>query len=219
MASTGSSGTSGTSGAGPSGGSGSTTSRLFRNEGLVSEADLRVDVAKWIARIVVQDSHVDLDAASVHARGNLRISRLSRAREVVGNYVSIVEKEMTNMIDIHVEERVLGGVEYIMQKDCDVIMGGAYLNTIAGPYARVCAWADYLIWGGWLEVDTIRLDIAGLMIRAYMFYAHATLARVAAATKYVDDFMIRNETFGVLVDNQGSAIHLGGPGASMEMSM
>lgn len=199
-------------------GSRSRTSRLFRNEGLVSDADLRVDVARYVTRLIIDDAVVDLDEASVHARGNLRMSRLSRAREVAGNYVSRLEGEHTNMIGMHVEEQVQGGVDYRMQRDCDVIMGGAYVNTVAGPYARLCAWADYMIWGAWLEVDTIRIELAVTMIRAYMFYCHATLIRMAAASNYVDDFLLRNENFGMFMDSESSVIHLGGPGGSMEMS-
>lgn len=201
-----------------SSGNGSAFSRLFRNEGLVSDADLRVDVARYVSRMIVDDAVADLDEACLHARGSLRMSRLSRARQVGGNYVSRLEGEHSNMVGQHVEERVHGGVDYRMQRDCDVILGGAYVNTIAGPYARLCAWADYMIWGGWLEVDTIRIEIADVMIRAFMFYCHAVLLRVALASNYVDDFLLRNENFGILFESHSSVIHLGGPGGSMELA-
>lgn len=212
MASTGASGSSGTGG-----GSRSVFERLFRNEGLVSKADLRVDVAKTIARIVVEDATVDLDEASLHARGNLRLSRASRVREVTGNYVSRVEHSHTNMIGMAVEERVEGGVDYRMQRDHDFILGGAYFNTIAGPFVRLCAWADFLAWGGWLEVDTIRIDIAGLMIHSYMFLAYATLARVTVTPTLVDDFTMRMENFGMFIENYSGVTHLGGPGSGGTM--
>ena len=130
-----------------------------------------------------------------------------------------IEEAYTNMIGAAVDEHVQGGVDYRMQRDHDIIMGGAYVNTIAGPFVRLCAFADFLCWGGWLELDVLRLEIAGIMIHAYMFYAHATGARITAACSMVDDFMIRTETFGVFLDGQSTAIHLGGPGASMEMAM
>ena len=217
MASSGSSG--GSNGAaGSSGAAGkSRMQRLFRQEGMVSEAELRVDVAQTVARVVAGDATVDLDEASIHARGDLLMSRRSRIRNVT-TYVSRVEERHNNMIGMAVEEHVQGGVDYRMQKDSDTILGGTYVNTIAGPWVRLCAWGDFLAWGGWLEVDTIRIEIAGIMIRAYMFYAHAVGARVTAAAQLVDDFLIRNETFGTLMDLQGSAIHLGTPGSSMEMS-
>ena len=199
-------------------GGGSSISRLFRNEGLVSNADLRVDVARYVSRLVVDDAVVDLDEASLHSRGSLRISRLSRAREVAGNYVSRLAAEHTNMVGQHVEERVHGGVDYRMQRDADVIMGGAYVNTIAGPWARLCGWADYMIWGGWLEVDTIRIELANAMIRAYMFYCHAVAVRVAAASNYVDDFLMRNENFAMFMESNTSVIPLCSPGGGQELS-
>ena len=187
-------------------------SHLFRREGAVSVADLRVDVAGNVSRTVVDDETVALDTKTLHARGNFTVASASRTRQVDGNYERHVEEAETLMIGAAVDERVNGGVDYTAQVDADNIVGGAYVNTIAGPYLRVAAWADFLCWGGWLEADVARIEVAGVMIRSYMSMAHAAGARVTAANKLVDDFLTRTETFGTFVTTAGQICHLASPG-------
>ena len=197
------------------GGSGRDISHLFRREGAVSVADLRVDVAGNVSRTVAEDETITLETKTLHARGNYSIARASRTRQVDGDYERHVEEAETLMIGAAVDEQVNGGVDYTAQLDADNIVGGAYVNTIAGPYLRIAAWADFLCWGGWLEADLARIEVAGVMIRSYMSLAHAAGARVTAANKLVDDFVIRTETFGTFVTAAGQILHLASPGGGM----
>ena len=192
-------------------------SHLFRREGAVSVADLRVDVAGNVSRTIADDETIALETKTLHARGDFSIARASRTRQVDGDYERHVEEAETLMIGAAVEEQVGGGVDYTAQVDADHIVGGAYVNTIAGPYLRIAAWADFLCWGGWLEADVARIEVAGVMIRSYMSLAHAAGARVTAANKLVDDFLTRTETFGTLVTTTGQTLHLSSPGGGMEM--
>ena len=131
------------------GGSGRDISHLFHREGAVSVADLRVDVAGNVSRTVAEDETIRLETKTLHARGNYSIARASRTRQVDGDYERHVEEAETLMIGAAVDEQVNGGVDYTAQLDADHIIGGAYVNTIAGPYLRIAAWADFLCWGGW----------------------------------------------------------------------
>lgn len=192
-------------------------SHLFRREGAVSVADLRVDVAGNISRTVADDETISLETKTLHARGDFSIARASRAREVQGDYERHVEEAETLMIGAAVEERVDGGVDYNAQVDADHIVGGAYVNTIAGPYLRIAAWADFLCWGGWLEADVARIEVAGVMIRSYMTLAHAAGARILAANKLVDDFLTRTETFALYSETTAQMLCLSSPGGGMDM--
>ena len=199
------------------GGSERDISHLFRREGAVSVADLRVDVAGNVSRTVAEDEIITLETKTLHARGNYSIARASRTRQVDGDYERHVEEAETLMIGAAVDEQVSGGVDYTAQVDADNIVGGAYVNTIAGPYLRIAAWADFLCWGGWLEADLARIEVAGVMIRSYMSLAHAAGARVIAANKLVDDFVVRTETFGTFVTAAGQILYLASPGSGMTM--
>ena len=198
-------------------GAGRDISHLFRREGAVSVADLRVDVAGNVSRTIADDETIALETKTLHARGNFSVARASRTREVEGDYERHVEEAETLMIGAAVDEQVDGGVDYTAQLDADHIVGGAYVNTIAGPYLRIAAWADFLCWGGWLEADVARIEVAGVMIRSYMSLAHAAGARVTAANKLVDDFLNRTETFGTLVTAHGQILNLSSPGGGTTM--
>ena len=148
--------------------------RIFRDEAIVAEADLRVDVARAISRLVVRDQETTVDEKKLRARGNLQTSRGSRDRVVLGNYERKVGGDEIVKPGAVVEEYVNGGADLKAQVESESIVGGVYVNTIAGVYLRMAAWVDYLVWGGWGEADVSRVEIAGLMIRSYMAYAHAT---------------------------------------------
>lgn len=173
--------------------------KLFRREGIVSDVDVRVDLAKTVSRVILDDETVDLDSRSTHVRGSLAVSRGELDQRVAGNYSSTLNAD-TRMIPGTVKEVVNGGVEVRAQLESETLMAGAYVNTLTGPHLRLCGWADYLAWGGWVEADLVRCEIAGAMIRAYWLYAHAVGARLLRAMILVDDFEKRIETFGVLVD-------------------
>ena len=53
-----------------------------------------------------------------------------------------------------------------------------------------------MAWGGWVEADAIRCEIALLMIHSYIGYAHASVARLTLASRMVDDFVNKFEMFG-----------------------
>ena len=173
--------------------------KLFRREGIVSDADLRIDLAKSVSRIILDDETVDIDTKSTHVRGSLAVSRGELDQQVVGNYLSTMHSD-TRMVTGTVKETVNGGIDVRAQLESETLMAGAYVNTLTGPYLRLCAWADFLAWGGWVEADLIRCEIAGAMIRAYWIYVHAVGARLLRAMILIDDFEKRIETFGVLVD-------------------
>ena len=193
--------------------------RLFRSEGVISDVDLRVDVAKDASRVVINDEAISLDEKSIHARGNYTITRGSRERRVHGDYERHVE--YTDMYTVQhlgsIDERVEGGVSQHMKQGVDVILGGVYVNTIAGPWLRVCAWADFLAWGGWAEVDVCRVEISNASIRSHMFYAHACGARITAAAQLTDDFVARIENFGVFTDSTTAYSAIGSPGSGMTL--
>ena len=189
----------------------------FRNEALISRADLRVDVAKEVSQLIEEDENIRLTSHEMHIRGNYVMKREGRDRQVTGNYERHVEESETFMIEEAVTEVVNGGVNLQAAIESESIMGGAYLNTITGAYLRIAAWSDFLVWGGWLEVDVARIEIAGLAIRAYMHYAHAAGIRVSLVGRLVDDFVMRSETFGVLIDSGTQTVHLGSPGSGQVM--
>ena len=193
-------------------------SRLFRDEALVSQADLRVEVADEMSRLVNGDESVSLDRKEVHARGHMMVTRGSRDRHVEGKYYRWMntnkgKRSETFAIQSHLEERVEGGVWLLAELESEVIMGGAYVNTIAGPFLRAAGWADFLAWGGWMEVDLARVEISQAMIRTSMFIAQLCAARLTMANVLVNDFSQRVEMFGVLNDATVSNVHVGMPGA------
>ena len=191
--------------------------RLLRAEGLVSNATLGVDVAATLSRLIGGDESVALDSQTVHARGDCEISRGCRSRRVDGTYERSVDKADLELIESVVEERVDGGVDVHASLESEIILGGAYVNTIAGAYLRVTAWADFLAWGGWVEADLARIEISGLMIRSHMTYGHVAGARLVCASSIVDDFTTRTESFGVLNDNALTRFDLGSPGGGITL--
>ncbi len=192
--------------------------KLFRGEAAVSVNEQRIDVANTVIWQIAEDEEVELEEKRLHARGQMGFMFGDREVTVDGDYVRHTkEAETFALTGGAVEETVHGGVEQNMQVEAEVIMGGAYAGTFVGGFLRICAWADFLCWGGWLEVDTVRAEIASVMIRSMMFYGHTAGARILLAYNLMDDFTLRREDIGVFCDAQGTAIHLGAPGASMTM--
>ena len=185
--------------------------RIFRDEAIVAEADLRVDVARAISRLVIRDDETTLDEKTLRTRGNFQVARGGRDRVVVGNYDRHVGGDEVVKVGAVVEEYVNGGVDFKAALEAESIVGGAYVNTIAGVYLRMAGWVDYLVWGGWAEADVTRVEISGLMLRSYMAYAHATGIRATICSRLVDDFMTRTETFGTLTETYSSKIYVGAP--------
>ena len=186
--------------------------KLFRSEGLISDVDLRVDVAREMSQILEQES-ISLADRSVHVRGDYTISLGSRSRTIDGTYERTVEEADTFQIGSVLEERVTGGVDMNVQVEGEAIMAGPYVNTIDGAYLRMTAWADFLVWGGWLEADLARIEIAGAAIRSYMAYAHAAGFRLLMARNLVDDYVNRTEIFGAFTDATMGERNLWSPGS------
>ena len=186
-------------------------------EGLVSNAALRVDVAGKLVRLVGEDESVTLKDRTVHARGDYEITRGRRHRRIDGTYERRVDDGDLYRIEHVIEERVDGAVDVHASIENEIIMGGAYVNTIAGAFLRVTAWADFLVWGGWVEADLARIEIAGLMIRSHKTYGHVAGARLVCATSIVDDFTTRTESFGTLHDTALTRMDLGSPGGGITL--
>ena len=202
----------GGSGAGSSSGSLDVT-RLYRREVVITDADLRLDIAGYVQRIVSDDLTVSLDSEARTYRNQLTLSRGARDVSVNGTYSSHVVHSDMRLIGDKIVDTVTGDMVLKAQIESETLMAGAYVNTLSGAYLRVCAWADFLCWGGWVEVDLCRIEIAGAMIRAYWAYAHAMLIRLTRGSIYVDDFEHRMEVFGFLDDSHMTKFHVGTPSA------
>ena len=186
---------------------------LFRSEGFVSDVDLRVDVAENLSRVVGGNEDIVLKADLTETKGPMTVTRGARTR-VVDEHRKVVHHEETIMAN-RVEETVHGGVHHKALFAVEAIVGGAYANTIAGPYLRLAGWVDFLAWGGWAEIDTVRSELSLLMIRSHVGYAHAALLRVTVASRLVDDFQTRTENFMVFLQSGTSHTDAGAPGGGV----
>lgn len=189
-------------------------SHLFRREALVSAVDLRVDVADRFSRLVAGDEDIELDVDELVADAPVTVSRGARSRRV-GRYVRTTGHEEIVSVGKRYDETVHGGVHQKAKFAAEAIVGGAYANTIAGPYLRAAGWADYLVWGGWAEVDVVRAELSLLMLRSHFAYAHAMGTRSTMASRLVDDFQTRTETFGTLSECGLSYSDAGSPGGGV----
>ena len=189
-------------------------SHLFRRESLVSAVDLRLDVADSFSRLVAGDEDIDLDVDELVADAPIIVSRGARSRHV-GEYRRTTGREEIVTIGKRIDETVHGGVHQKALFAAESIVGGAYANTIAGPYLRLAGWTDFLAWGGWAEVDVVRAELSLLMIRSHYAYAHAIGARTTMASRLIDDFQVRTETFGTLSESGLSYSETGSPGGGV----
>ena len=191
------------------------TSHLFRLEGLISNADLRVDVADRMSRFVAGDEDIEVDEDEITTEGNLAISRGARTR-TAGSYERFTHHEELFAIGESVKETVNGGVVQMAKFAAESIMGGGYVNVIAGPYLRLAGWTDFLVWGGFAEADVVRSELSLLMIRSHVGYAHATGVRLTLASRMIDDFVARVETFGMLTETGATFTDAGSPGGGVD---
>ncbi len=118
-------------------------SHLFRSEALVSDVDLRVDVADNFSRYVAGNEDIELDSDTVLAGESMTIVRGARTRHV-GDYKRTTYWEEMLAIGERYTETVHGGVHQKALFAAEAIVGGAYTNTIAGPYLRLAGWVDFL---------------------------------------------------------------------------
>lgn len=193
-------------------------SRIFRNEVMMSDADLRIEVAKEINRTISGDEVINLEEKTIRSQSMGEITRAGRKRVVGGTYTKKVQYQETMMIGQSIKEEVNGGVLLNAQQESQAIVGGLYTGTFVGPYVRICAMGDFLCWGGYVEADLSRIEIAGAQIRAYTFFACAVGARISKHSRYIDDTCLnRVETIGALTDTTTQVSSIGTPGAGQDM--
>ena len=189
---------------------------LFRRETLFTHVNRRIDVAAAYESMVLGDHEIELRSRREEFRGSLTQSFGMRDRSV--DYLTRdCELHDTYMLTDLYRERFHGMHKHMAVFAAEAMVGGTYVNTITGFYMRLGAWIDFMAWGAWVEADTVRIEIAALMIRSYMGYAHAAMARVCVASRLIDDLLWRNEYFGVFIDNCTSYTYLSGPGGGLVM--
>lgn len=191
--------------------------RILRQEAMVTDGDLRLEVARVFERAITGDEEVLLRKRQAYFRGPLSIQRRNRTMEVRGNYHQDTGRAEIFSFTGTVSETVQGGVYQQASVEAEHIVGGAYTGVWNGMVVCLAAWSDYLAWGGWADTDASRIEIVALSIRAYMGYAHLAAMRIIKSTMFIDDWQMRTETFGTLIDNYTSATKLGGPGSGTEL--
>ena len=166
-------------------------SHLFRSESLVSDVDLRVDVTKNYSRFIAGDEDVSVRSSILGTYNSMAFMRGSRDR-TAGSFEHSTDNDIMMTVQNSVVETVNGGVHLMAAFSAEAMIGGAYVNTIAGPYLRLAGWVDFLAWGGWAEADAVRCELSLLMIRSHFAYAHAAGVRVTMAARLIDDFQTRS---------------------------
>lgn len=193
---------------------------LFRSEAAISQMDLRLEVADRIERYVHEDEDIELTEKLVHAWDDLSFVCGSRTRTVEGNYERITDTTDIFLLDHDsFNEEVKNGVSVLATLESEIIMGGGYLGTFLGPFLKVCAWSDFLAWGGWAEADATRVETGNVMIRSLWNMAHVAGVRCLAAYNYMDDFVMRVENIGTMLDSQANITHIGTPGSGLTSDM
>ena len=191
--------------------------RIFRREVMISDADLRVEVANEISRTISGDEVINLDEKNIDVGGDATISRTGRDRTVTGEYKKRVTGQEMLSIGTSVQEEVRGLVKINARQEAEAIIGGAYTGTHIGALLRITGLSDFLCWGGYLEADVIRIEIAAMQIRAYVTYAHAVGAKVSVHSRYIDDEAVRVPNVGVDNDNTTTVQTVGVPGSVIAM--
>ena len=190
-------------------------SDIFRYESWYSKNEMRVEVADRIYRTIMGDETVEVDDYYLHARGALNVIRGQRER-TVGSYHRSVDNDDLLLIGERVTETVAGEANVQAHFSAEAIVGGAYVNTITGAYLRLAAWVDFLVWGGWLEADVIRAELAACMIRSHFAYVHVATIRATMASRLIDDFQLRDEKFATYNRVGTTYTYAGAPGSGQE---
>ena len=182
--------------------------------------DLRLEVADRIELYVQEDEDIELTEKLVHAWDDLSFVCGSRTRTVAGNYARITDATDIFLLDHDsFNEEVKNGASVHATLESEVIMGGGYLGTFLGPFLKICAWSDFLAWGGWAEADATRVETGNVMIRSLWNMAHVAGVRCLAAYNYMDDFVMRVENIGTMMDTQVNITHTGTPGSGLTSDM
>ena len=189
--------------------------KIFRSETLVTDTDLRVDVADSLRRTVIGNETIDTKSHSTHVRGDF--SQMAGERDrTVGSYDRSTDNDESYLINGSYKEEVGGRMTIKAVQSAEALIGGTYTNTVTGAYLRIAAWCDLMVWGGWLEADLIRTEIAGLMIRSHVTFAHTAAVRLTVASRLVDDLTHRVESFGLFTDYEDVYISAGCPGGGVD---
>ena len=189
-------------------------SKYFRTETLVTETELRVDVANSLHRTVLGDETVDTVTYETHLRGDFTEMAGERDR-TADSYERSTDNSESVVIDRSYTETVDGRMTVKAALSAESLVGGTYTHTVTGAYLRLAAWCDQMAWGGWLEADLVRSEIAGMMIRSHVAYAHAAVARMSCASRIVDDFSYRQEHFDLFVPCHTVHNSVGVPGGGV----
>lgn len=192
--------------------------RIFRRECLITDAELRVDVANEVLKTVIGNESISLESKSIVSKGNASVIRGNRERIVNGNYHSQANS-VSYKVTGSVTETVTGNVNQFMKFEAEHIIAGSYNALYRGAYIRTSVWTDFLIWGGWLEVDVLRIEMTGMAIKSYAVYNHAIGARITLAGAFVDDQTFRNEYIGAAVLSAASKGELRAPGGGQVMEV
>lgn len=203
----------------------------YNEEVLITDGPLRTEVAKAFVSFIGGDSIIDLeeDSSQTYAH-NLQILRSSRDRTVHGDYhrhagpdsfmITAGEYSGASLVSGagkgSYHEVVGGGVHQHALVEAESIVGGSYSGNFVGPFLRLTAFADFMSWGGWVEVDAARVDTAHMSIRAYMGYGHIAQSRAMYAHHIFDHWKTRVEQMGSLTDNHSQAVVTGGPAGYTE---
>lgn len=186
---------------------------LVRNEGLITDLDLRVDAAEEVRRTINGDAHVSLHEKKLNYRGDLVYLAGERDRQVVGRYERYSRHSEIFSLSSRYQEKIYGPINYHIKVSADVLMAGAYSCVNLGAFLRICAWADGMVWGGWLDADLTRIELFGVALRSEMLYAHVAGFRGIASGGYVDDWLNRFELYGIELDSHVTRVDLHSPGS------
>lgn len=189
---------------------------IFRAETMVTDVDLRLDVAARMLR-VADSEDIEVDERDVRVFGNMANIRGGREIVVDGDYArKVVQSNMTMLNKGYVKEEVRGATREQFSVESEAIMAGGFVAFNAGPCQRMLAMSDQLCWGGWVEVDGTRVDIAKFAFRTFIAYNHNVGIRMTRGHNYIDDYSIRRERFGTLRDEQKRSVHSGMPGSDLK---
>ena len=119
--------------------------KIFRSETLVTDTDLRVDVADSLRRTVIGNETIETKSHSTHLRGDFAQMAGERDR-TVGSYHRSTDNDETFLIDGSYKEEVGGRVTIKAAQSAEALVGGTYTNTVTGAYLRIAAWCDLMVW-------------------------------------------------------------------------
>lgn len=189
--------------------------RVLRGESFATDEARRIDRTPRLEQVVHGDERTVLGTAKTTVEGYLTERRGKRTRHAA-SYRREGEGHELALIGTKVEETVRGGVRVRAAQSAEAMIGGSYTNIINGGMFRAAGWVDLMAWGGWMEVDAGRVEMAQLMVRTYIGYAHTALLRAVVASRMIDDLVLRTENFSMCSDSAATRISAGAPGAGID---